>query len=92
MKVKVRQSNGFRPVTVKVVFNNQVEYECYRVMMGDFQGSPDYKGVPYKIASGYTGIISALTKVALSGAEVEACLTGVMRRIHRKLPMGGELK
>lgn len=86
MKVRVKRNIGFRPVSVKINFDNAVEYACFKGMMGTYAGTPQSLSIPHRVAEGLTGIISSMSGVILSKNEVEQCLKGVMRRIFRKLP------
>lgn len=80
MQVKARQQNGFRPVTVKIKFDNKVEYEIFRLIMK----------LPTTIASLIStdgvGIIKESTGVLMKPIDVINCVYGVMARISNKLP------
>lgn len=89
MKVRVKRNIGFRPVSVKISFDNAVEYACFKTMMGASDCPYPNFSIPYRIATGFTGIISTMCGVALSADEVKQCLKGVMKRISNKLPEGG---
>jgi hypothetical protein len=86
MKVRVKSNTGFRPVTVRISFDNAVEYACFKTMIGAYDSLEAKDSIPYKIAAGYTGLITAMSGVILSGNEVEGCLKGIMKRIYNKLP------
>lgn len=83
MKCRVRRNKGFRPINVRLRFDNIVEYECFRALMGDDGATP-------KTVSRLSGLISGLTGVNLTEHEVEQCLRGMMPRIWKKLPASWE--
>ncbi len=85
MKVRTRRNNGFRPITVKIRFDNLVEYECFRALMS-------YGYIVRSISNVFTGAISLKTGVILGANEVEQCLSGVLKRIYKHLPEGKEAK
>lgn len=83
MKVRVRRNKGFKPVNIRLRFDNVVEYECFRTLMGDSGSTP-------QTVSRLSGLISTVTGVNLSGDKVEQCLESIMLRIWNKLPDGRE--
>lgn len=83
MKCRVRRNKGFRPINVRLRFDNIVEYECFRNLMGDVMVTP-------QTVSRLSGLISAVAGVRLSEDGVEQCLEGMMSRIWNKLPAGRE--
>ncbi len=91
MQCRVRRNKGFKPINVRLRFDNVVEYTCFRALMGDYE-TQAYIATPKHIAAKLTGMISAVTGVRLSDNEVEQCLKGIMQRISNKLPDVGEDK
>lgn len=84
MKCRVRRRKGFEPINVRLRFDNIVEYDCFRTLMGD------YETTPYAISVRLTGLIPTVSGVSLSEREVEQCLKSMMIRIWNKMPEGRE--
>jgi hypothetical protein len=90
MRIRARRNNGFRSITLKVEFDNIVEYECFRTLIGAY-GNSDWKDepcVPKSIAPLFTNYISVLTGIKLENHEVESCLRSTMKKIFNKMPEG----
>jgi hypothetical protein len=90
LKIRTRRNNGFRPVTLKIDFDNIVEYECFRTLIGAYgnDGSMYEFCVPESIRGLFTNYISAITGAKLKNHEVESCLRSTMQKIFNKMPEG----
>lgn len=80
MQVKVKQQNGFRPVTVKLKFDNKVEYECFRQMFA-LTGT-----IPDAIGTGGVERMATNTGVKMKEEDLICCIQGVLERVAGKLP------
>ncbi len=85
MKVRAKQNKGFRPVNVKLRFDNAVEYACFNAVMGSGMK------VSELISQTRTGMVVANTGVDLSSEEVRCCIKSILNRIWNHLDhVGGK--
>ncbi len=90
MKCRVRRNKAFKPINVRLRFDNLVEYECFKTMMLDYNSCASYIAIPLRLATKYHHVISIITGVRLTSKEVADCLKSMMKRISNKLPVGRE--
>lgn len=84
MRCRVKRNHGFRPITIKLRFDNVVEYECFRALMGS------YAEVSTSVSSSLIGAICYHSGVTLSIKDARECLGGIMKRIWLKISAGKE--
>ena len=83
MQTKAKQRNGFRPVQVKLNFDNALEYHIFTRIV-----SMDYT-IPKAIVQQRKFIVRD-SGVVVSDHDVEACATGMLHNIYKHLPKGGK--
>jgi hypothetical protein len=80
MKVRSKQSNGFRPVTVKLKIDSAVELAVFTAIMRLDTSVPSEVLVQSREA------IRRVTGVNIPDEDIKACTTSMMVRIFRSLP------
>jgi hypothetical protein len=84
MRAKVKQSSGFRPVQVKLDFDNAVEYAVFRRIIGLADSISEI------IVDCHINNIEHETGVVISPKDLEQCARGILGRIWKRLPKGGK--
>ncbi len=83
MKAKVKQVNGFRPVDVRLNFENQVEYAVFKEIV-DMTLS-----IPAGFKDAHCQKVREVTGVNMSATDIKQCARSILNRIGKRLPKGG---
>lgn len=80
MQVKARKRDGFRPVDLRLNFENKLQYAVFREIVGKVEA------IPNMISTYHAESIRHSSGINASNEDIKACAVSVLHSIHRRLP------
>ncbi len=82
MKTKVKQNTGFRPVQIKLDFDNPVEYAVFTQIVSL------NTTIPNAIVDDHVNSIMHRSGVKVEPEDLRQCAKAILDRIYNRLPKG----
>ena len=84
MQAKIKQKNGFRPVDVRLNFENMVEYSVFKEIM-DMTLT-----IPEGFKDAHCQKVREVTGINMASVDIKQCARSMLSRIGKRLPKGGK--